>query len=86
MGIRPNGHRPAIPAEGACLPGHHHEAVPVNLIVDGTTVAHICKHCMVRLVGLRPPGAAASATMWLPYSDDGQPLPILPNPVHRSRR
>ena len=54
-------------AEGACLPGRDHEPEPVTLI-DGTTVAHVCRHCMVKLVGGNP------------YSDDGRPLPTLPDP------
>lgn len=57
---------------GACLPGHTHEPEPVTLL-DGTTIDHVCRHCLVKLRDI--PGLGP-----MPYSDDGQPLPTLPDP------
>ena len=57
---------------GACVHGQRHEGEPVTLL-DGTVVGHICRHCLVKLRDR--PGIG-----WLPYSDDGRPLPSLPNP------
>lgn len=82
---------------GACLPGHEHEGEPVTLST-GEVVGHVCRWCLVRLVyrsrdllkdeyGRRlPPRETEHVAVWLPYTDDGRPLPILPNPGRTERR
>lgn len=79
MGYRPRP-APTERAHGACLPGHRHDGVPVE--AAGEVVAHVCRHCLVKLVGHgRLSGGQPAA--WFPYSDDGHPLPTLPDPGRR---
>lgn len=85
MGIRPNRRisTPRRPPEGACLTGVRHDGVAVDLI-DGTTVGYVCRHCLVKLKALNPPGYTG-VPIWRPYSDDGRALPELPDPSYRTR-
>lgn len=85
MGYRARPPQPEQRAPGACLEGHRHQAETVTLL-SGETVAHICRHCFVRLRPLRPPGGTLDNAMWRPYSDDGHPLRDLPLTSRGERR
>jgi hypothetical protein len=63
---------------GACNPGLEHVAEPVTTL-DGETVGHICRHCLVRLRFVLS-ACGCHEDHWQPYSDTGEPLPMLPDP------
>lgn len=82
MGYRP---RPTRSHQTWCLDGSDHQPEPVETL-SGEVVAHVCRVCLVKLRGVRPPGSPAAATWWRPISDDGAPLDLLPIPKSPVRR
>lgn len=62
-----------------CTDGARHpEPEPVDL-ASGAVVGHLCPACGVKMKW------SAGLRCWMPYTDDGRPIPMLPCPNYHQR-